>query len=166
MRLGKTKIYSKIYSKIFTMVLFVFTISFHAFANPNQVGIVLGTIAGISLKKDLANDRAIDGAISYTLRDDRTLVLHANYLFENQFAFDVQLPKPFMLYYGLGARLSILDEGPNDDELAFGPRVPVGLTYDFDNPNLEFFTEIALNFDFIPDTDADLDFGIGGRIKF
>ncbi len=52
------------------------------------------------------------------------------------------------------------------ETLPIGPRAPVGLLYNFHNPNIEVFAELALAVDLTPKTDVDLDVGIGVRVRF
>jgi hypothetical protein len=136
------------------------------FAEGNQLGFILGAPTGISAKKELGNDRAVDAALAYSLRKEESLVIHANYLFENQFAFHIQDLATLNLYYGIGGRFAFIDEGKDKDKIAIGPRAPIGLTYDFAQVPVQTFVELSATLDLIPDTDVDFDAGIGARIKF
>ncbi|MCK6594822.1 MAG: hypothetical protein L6Q33_06455 [Bacteriovoracaceae bacterium] len=135
-------------------------------AEGNQLGFILGAPTGISAKKELGNDRAVDAALAYSLRKEESLVIHANYLFENQFAFHIQDLATLNLYYGIGGRFAFIDEGKDKDKIAIGPRAPIGLTYDFAQVPVQTFVELSATLDLIPDTDVDFDAGIGARIKF
>lgn len=135
-------------------------------AEGNQLGFILGAPTGISAKKELGNDRAVDAALAYSLRKEESLVIHANYLFENQFAFHIQDLATLNLYYGIGGRFAFIDEGKDKDKIAIGPRAPIGLIYDFAQVPVQTFVELSATLDLIPDTDVDFDAGIGARIKF
>lgn len=136
------------------------------YAEENQLGFILGAPTGISAKKELGNDRAVDAALAYSLRSEESLVIHTNYLFEKQFALHIQDQATLNLYYGLGGRFAFIDEGKDKDKVAIGPRAPIGFTYDVPTMPVQAFVELSVTLDFIPDTDVDFDAGIGARIKF
>lgn len=146
--------------------LSMFLITQIAFAREYQLGVVLGAPTGISGKMELGGNRAVDGVIAYSLADDLALEVHGDYLVENAHGFNVNAPAPLELYYGIGARVAVIDKGRHDGDLAFGPRAPIGVNYKITNPNLEFFGELALAFDIVPDTNLDLEGGIGLRYRF
>lgn len=136
------------------------------YAEENQLGFILGAPTGVSAKKELGSDRAVDAALAYSLRSEESLVIHANYLFEKQFALHIQDHATLNLYYGLGGRFAFIDEGKDKDKVAIGPRAPIGFTYDVPTMPVQAFVEFSVTLDFIPDTDVDFDAGIGARIKF
>lgn len=131
-----------------------------------QLGVILGAPTGLSGKMALGNNRSIDAALAYSLAHDLGLELHADYLIENAHSFSINAPQPLELYFGIGARFAVIDEGKHKDDLAIGPRAPIGISYTISNPNLQFFGELALILNLVPDTDADLDGGIGVRYRF
>lgn len=131
-----------------------------------QLGVILGSPTGISGKMSLGNNRSIDAALAYSIAHDLGLEFHADYLIENAHSFSINAPQPLELYFGIGARLAVIDKGRHEDDLAIGPRVPVGVSYTISNPNLQFFGELALTLNIVPDSDADLDGGIGARYRF
>lgn len=150
--------------KIFALVITI--LSINILAEGNHVGFILGAPTGLSLKKELGNSRSVDGALAYSLRSNESLVIHSNYLFENQFALHIQDLATLNLYYGVGGRLAFIDEGKDKDKLAIGPRAPIGFTYEVPNLPVQAFIELSATLDLIPDTDVDFDAGIGARIKF
>lgn len=131
-----------------------------------QLGVVLGAPTGLSGKVGLGGNRSVDGVLAYSFADDLTLEFHADYLVENIHAFHINAPSPIMLYFGIGGRVAVIDKGRHDGDLSIGPRIPVGVNYKMVNPNLEFFGEIALDVDVIPDTNADAEAGVGLRYRF
>lgn len=141
-------------------------LSTSAFASQYQLGVMLGEPTGISGKYQLGNNRSIDGLLAYSLGDDLGLVIHADYLFEKARSFNIGEFGPLDLYYGIGGRIVDLKHGKHKDELAIGPRAPIGLSYDLVNPNLQFFAELAVAFDLVPATEFDLQGGLGVRIRF
>lgn len=137
----------------------------YAFAD-NAIGIVLGDPSGISGRASLDGQHSIEGALAYATGDHSGLHIHATYLWDRARTFAVQGGGPIEMYYGLGVRLINFNKGEHDGELAIGPRAPLGLLYNINNPDLEFFGEVSVAVDLTPETDVDLDVGIGVRIRF
>ncbi len=131
-----------------------------------QLGVILGAPTGISGKIYLNNNRSIDAAMAYSLAHDLGLEFHADYLIENVRSLSINAPHPIELYFGIGGRIAVIDKGEHDNDLAIGPRAPVGVTYTIANPNIQFFGELAMILNIVPDTNVDLDAGIGARYRF
>lgn len=139
-------------------------------AGPFGLGLIVGEPTGISAKMYLSKANAIDGAVAWSLGDNDSFHLHSNYLWHKPRAFvldGVQID----WFYGIGVRVITWDKNDKhwqdrDEDFAIGPRVPVGLNYTFSEVPIEVFGEIALALDLIPDTDVDLDLGIGARFYF
>jgi hypothetical protein len=73
------------------------------------------------------------------------------------------------VYYGIGARLKFKDDegrGRNEDDAIFGIRVPVGITYLFDDAPLDLFFEIVPVLDLAPDVELDINAAVGLRFYF
>ncbi len=149
--------------KIIFLLMTLFSMS--TFAN-NQIGFILGSPTGLSYKRDLGNNKSIDAALAYSLRDQESLVVHSTYLFEKEYQFDIEKVATLFAYFGVGLRLAIIDEGKHNDDISMGFRFPLGLTYDLNSPNIQIFSELSAVTNFIPDTDIDFDLGIGARFKF
>jgi hypothetical protein len=64
------------------------------------------------------------------------------------------------LYFGIGARLKL------GDPTRFGVRIPVGVSYIFEEASLDIFFELVPIFDLAPDTDFKVGWGIGIRYYF
>lgn len=135
-------------------------------AKEYQLGAILGAPTGLSGKVVLGNNRSVDAALAYSLADDLDLTFHMDYLVENAHKFSIKAASPLALYFGLGVRLAVIDGGRHDDDIAIGPRLPIGLSYDMNNPNLQFFGELAMILNLVPDTNVDVDAGIGARYRF
>ena len=135
---------------------------------PLGLGVILGEPTGFSGKYwlDANRDRAIDFGLAWSLSDDVGFHIHGDYLLHNysllRDAFHVTKGK-MPLYYGLGARFQ-LGEGHHDDET--GLRIPVGMSYLFADVPVDVFAELAPVVNFIPDTELDLEGGIGARFYF
>lgn len=147
------------------IVVLVFTKTVFA-QEKYELGVILGSPTGLSSKMHLANNRSIDAVIAHSLAHDIDFEFHSDYLIEKAHTFDINAPEPLELYFGIGARLGLIDGGEDDNELAIGPRVPIGVAYKFHNPVLTVFGEAALILNIIPETDADVDAGVGVRYRF
>lgn len=126
------------------------------------VGIILGEPTGASLKYWLNDTMAIDGAFGASSRDDTDFYMHGDVLWHN---FDLipvsqgRLP----LYFGVGGLVRFRDNN-RDNEV--GIRLPVGLSYMFDNAPIDIFAEIAPAIDVTPDTRGEITGGVGVRFWF
>lgn len=137
-------------------------------ANEAQLGVILGSTTGLSAKYDLGGDRAIDGALSYSVESRYGMSLHADYLINNAHQFNVGDVNPLNLYYGIGVRLlDVRDrEYYHNSATRIGIRGPIGILYRTHDPKLEIFGEIAPTLDVIPRTDVYFAVGLGVRFIF
>lgn len=125
-------------------------------------GIIIGEPSGASLKYWFNDTLAIDGAVGWSSHDNTDLYVHSDALWHN---FDLipvsqgRLP----LYFGVGGLMRIRDD--NEDN-QFGIRVPVGLSYMFENSPIDVFVEIAPAIDVSPKVQGEVTGGIGIRYWF
>lgn len=131
----------------------------------NALGVVIGDPTGLSGRMGLDGQHSFEGALASSSGTYDGLHIHGTYLWDHARSFATH-QGPIDLYYGLGLRLISIRHGKYDGDTAIGPRAPLGLIYNFHNPNLELFGELALALDITPKTDVDLDIGIGLRIRF
>ena len=139
-------------------------------AGDAEIGILLGEPTGISAKYWTTGNTAVDVGIAWSFGDGGNFHLHADYLFHNFDFFDVDkgaLP----IYFGIGGRLRFEDDdnalvGEDDDDYRVGLRVAIGIEYILESNPFGFFFEIAPIVDFLPDTEADVNGGIGVRYIF
>lgn len=129
------------------------------------LGVVIGDPTGVSGRLGLDSQHSLEGALAYSSSHYEGLHVHATYLWDRARSFATS-QGPLELYYGLGARLISINKGKYDGDTALGVRSPLGLLYNFHNPNVEVFGELSLALDVVPKTDVDLDVGIGVRIRF
>jgi hypothetical protein len=120
-------------------------------------GIILGEPTGISVKGWISGDRAIDGAVAWSLRSGSYFSLHADYLFHNMDLIHLKKGK-LPLYYGPGLRLRTW----NGDRYCF----PVGLDYLPDRAPVDIFLELVPALDLVPGTDFDISGAVGARYWF
>lgn len=138
------------------------------------IGVMVGEPTGLSLKKWVSEDQAIDAGIGWSFSEYHAFHFHMDYLFHH---FDLlkdegrrdKLP----LYIGIGGRIKLKDHDHHNDrhndhhdETTFGVRVPLGITYLFADVPVDIFAEIVPTIDFAPDTDFDLGVAVGARYYF
>jgi uncharacterized protein DUF3996 len=126
-------------------------------------GIIVGEPTGLSFSLD--NQLILGAAWSF-----RNYVhIHGDYLFIRQGLpeLEEEFSKPFGWYLGAGAKLRVFtrDKDKDDSEIGLGVRVPVGITF-YPLPELELFLELVPGIALFPDTEGDLDAGIGIRYHF
>lgn len=125
-------------------------------------GIILGEPSGVSAKYFLNDTLAIDGAAGWSLHEDSDFYFQGDLLFHK---FDlIHVSKGQMpVYIGGGAFVRFRDER-HDNEA--GIRVPVGISYMFEDAPIDIFAEIAPGLDLTPSTRADFTGGVGIRFWF
>ena len=142
----------------------IFLLATSAFAierNRFGVGVIAGEPTGITAKFMIDDKNAIDGGIGWELSGDNDFHIYGDYLYHLYDLIKVphgELP----LYFGGGIRF--VDRDKKDDK--FGLRFPVGVEYLFENVPLGAFFELAPVLNLSPDTDLDLEGGIGIRYFF
>jgi hypothetical protein len=125
-------------------------------------GIIVGEPTGLSLKYN-----KFAGGIAWSIDD--YLHIHFDYWFYN-----ADLVKRLNWFIGGGLKFKIFDDHDNgrdhdndsdDNSTGVGLRIPVGIQY-FIIPEFEVFAEIVPGIYLVPDTDFDMDAGIGARYYF
>lgn len=136
------------------------------------LGVQLGDPTGVTGRYKLSKENSIDGAIGTGNHDD--LNIHADYLWHHYQLFRIGRAW-FDSYFGPGLRLRDRDKNcrkntncndDDDDGIAIGPRGVGGLMFDFKEPRIELFVELAAVLEVVPDSDGDVDFSTGGRYFF
>jgi len=135
------------------------------------LGLELGEPTGLTGKYFLSADRALDfgigDAFAYGNRDG--FHVYGDYLFHPvSLASTEDFELPF--FVGLGGRIWDFNNN-GDDAVAFGFRVPVGISFDFNNIPLDAFIQIVPILDIYSGYRAhsiypDLNFSIGARYWF
>jgi hypothetical protein len=125
-----------------------------------EVGILLGEPTGLSAKLWTTGNTAFDLGIAWSFGDGGHFHLHGDYLIHNFDFFDVDTGS-LPIYVGIGGRVRIEDE-----DSRVGLRVALGLEYILENSPFGFFFEVAPIVDFLPETEADVNGGIGVRYIF
>lgn len=125
-------------------------------------GIIIGEPIGGSLKYWFNDTLAIDGAIGWSSHDDTDLYVHSDVLWHKFDLFPVSRGR-LPLYFGVGGLIRFRD---NNEDNQVGVRVPVGLSYMFDNAPMDIFVEIAPALDVAPNVQGEITGGIGIRYWF
>jgi hypothetical protein len=123
------------------------------------LGAVIGEPTGINGKIWTGDATAVDFALAWELDNNDAFNIHMDYLWHDYGVFNVtkgRLP----LYYGIGGRM--LDHF----DTHVGMRGVIGLNYLFARSPVDIFFEVAPVLDFVPDTDMDLEAGVGMRFYF
>ncbi|MFO8042154.1 MAG: hypothetical protein R6U25_03030 [Alkalispirochaeta sp.] len=140
--------------KILILLILVLVVSVGTVAADTGVGVILGDPTGISAL--FGNRVAVAAAWSL----DSYLHLHADVWLLNR-----RLVDPLNWYFGVGGKMQVLGNENDSDDLRVGMRAPFGLQW-YVLPQLELFAELAPGVSVIPETDFDLDGGIGLRYHF
>ena len=125
------------------------------------LGVILGEPTGISFKQWLGGATAIDAGLAWSFAAD-DVHFHMTYLIH---AFDwIKSTDDFgnrlNFYYGVGGRARF------ERDSRAGGRGVIGLVYFFKGAPLDAFVEIAPIMDVVPETDFNLNGGIGMRYFF
>lgn len=129
-------------------------------AGDMEVGILLGEPTGLSAKLWTTGNTAFDLGVAWSFGDGGNFHIHADYLFHNFDFFDVDTGS-LPIYVGIGGRVRL-----EDDDSRVGLRVALGLEYIMESNPFCFFFEVAPIVDFLPETEADVNGGIGVRYIF
>ncbi|RZA07439.1 MAG: hypothetical protein EOP11_07695 [Proteobacteria bacterium] len=127
------------------------------------LGVVIGSPNGLTGRHWINEESSIEGSLGWALSGSRFQV-NVNYLFNKMNLIPIG-DESLDLFFGGGLSLRT-KSGKQDGEVVFGPRVPVGVSYTFANPNLEVFAQVALNIGIIPSSDIYADGNLGARFYF
>ena len=148
--------------KYLSYLIFIIIVSASFIHSQNKgfgLGIIVGEPTGVSFKYWTGSNSAFDGAIAWSFINGGALHIHADYILHSFNLIRIESGKlPF--YYGIGGRIKFLDDA------GIGVRVPVGLTYIFDDTPIDIFLEIVPILDLTPKTDFKINAAIGGRYYF
>ncbi len=125
------------------------------------IGFVFGEPTGFDWKYRISEDNALAGAIGFT-GSDRTRV-DVDYLWQSYPFYERDLS----VHYGIGAAMGFGNETRDDffrqNDLGFGVRGVIGLTYMIPRSPVDVFVEAAPVMVFSPPTGVNLDAGLGVR---
>lgn len=122
------------------------------------LGVMVGEPTGITGETWLSERTAFDFGAAWSVAGEDRFDLTADHLWYDFDALDTD-DAPIAVHYGLGGRVGIED----DDEDRFGVRVPVGLTYFVNDARIGLFAQVAPIVDVAPDTNLEVQGGVGAR---
>ena len=148
------------------LLLLTCAIPIISFSKDIGLGIIIGSPTGFSGNYMLSKKHSIDGALAFDLSGDKNLHFHSSYLWR----YPKSVPfndLEFGWYWGLGGKYRTHDNDRDaDDDYRIGARGSIGTNYEFTDVPVEIFAEGSLIMNFLPETDADFDIGIGARYYF
>jgi len=161
----------KIYNTCIALLMLWMTTVVQAAHDGIGVGIIVGEPTGLSLKNWVSEKRAYDAGAAWSFSENESFQLHADYLIHDfTLVKDDPADMRISLYYGIGARVKMKDDddnnGRNDEDALVGIRFPLGVSYLFVKNPVELFLEFVPVFDFVPETDFDLNAAVGVRYYF
>ncbi len=126
------------------------------------VGITIGRSIGLSFKKWLDVNVAINGDIAWSTVKQDEINLRIQYLIHNLTEYEID-DIPLSSYAGGGTRLKLTGSGKDN---RMGIRGTVGTNYIFYPVPVEVFLEASPIFDLVPETTLSFDLNIGFHYYF
>ena len=135
------------------------------------VGLFVGGPTGLALAWRPGGPSYLQGVVGWSIPDER-LALSGDYVWTITELTGAAEPNlVFPIYVGLGGRVRIDGDDDENDKKDrdnwngsyFGLRVPVGIAFTPRNTAIDVYFEIAPSINLLPDTDVDLDGGLGVR---
>lgn len=122
-------------------------------------GVIVGEPTGISLKNWLGRTTAFDIGVAWSFSNEDAVHIHADYLVHKFGVFKVEKGE-MPLYFGIGGRIKF------EDDVKVGVRIPIGTDYFFVEAPIDLFFEVVPLLELAPDTDLDVNAGLGIRYFF
>ncbi len=143
------------------LCVFVLFLSLEALAQKDLgVGFSLGHPTGVTARKWTEEARSIDASMGWSFGRDPNLIMQGAYVFHFKDALYFNDKHPLDAYVGLGGMIDF------DDDIELGARMPLGLSYYFNNREAEGFAEFAPTLELIPKTNFGAQLALGMRIYF
>lgn len=143
---------------LITAIVFVLFGGTAVAADNFGIGAVIGEPTGITGKMFLSDSIAVDATVSWSFVKDK-LYVHSDYLHHFSGLFGGDIPA-LLAYTGIGGMIEL------QDNPEIGVRIPFGLSYTIPETPVELFFEIAPIVLLAPETDAELNGGLGARYYF
>lgn len=148
--------------KILKYFVFIVITANIVFANtPGKLGlgVILGEPTGINCKIWQSEYIAYDAALAWSFGKEGNIHIHIDYLLHNyELIRTVNSYTP--VYYGIGARIK------SKEKVVLGMRFPLGIDFRSRRIPIDIFLEFVPAFNIIPETELDLEGGIGVRYYF
>ncbi len=134
-------------------------------SGPFGLGVILGEPSGLSGKLFLDDRHALDMALDFSLVDDAFYV-HGDYVLHVPELFGKLPGGRWLAYVGVGGKVRLRERRHDSDELGLSVRVPFGVAWMPDEAPIDVFMEVVPGVRVLPDTDPDVDAGLGVRWFF
>ncbi|MFW6312869.1 MAG: hypothetical protein ACOC2N_03205 [Spirochaetota bacterium] len=118
------------------------------------LGFVLGEPSGIAAVSWLGGGNAVDLVGAWSFGGGGSFYLHADYQYHSW------VEQPLSAFFGLGGFVQL------QDDPVLGVRVPLGITYLFQDLPMDVFVEVAPGMALVPGTDFVIGGGLGLRYYF
>ncbi len=130
-------------------------------------GIIIGEPTGFSGKYWFNETSAVDLALAWSFYGGGEIYVHGDYL-HHMHDLLVVTRGSLPVYFGAGLKAKIWSSENKFDEggATLTLRIPVGISYLFDEYPLELFVEIVPGFEIVPDFSFDPGGGVGIRYYF
>lgn len=125
-------------------------------------GIILGEPTGASVKYWLNRKMAVDGAVGWSTHDHSDAYLQGDLLWHKFNIFPIKQGR-LPLYFGVGGIVRFRNDHRDNQA---GIRVPVGVSYMFENAPIDVFAEVAPTLDVTPNARGEVTGGVGIRFWF
>jgi hypothetical protein len=148
-------------SSVVIIIIFIILISGYSLSQDKKMGagIILGEPTGFSFKYWLTEKTALDAGLAWSFVDANAFQIQADYLIHNFNLFNFPEGKlPF--YFGIGGRVKF------SNDVTLGIRVPLGITWIFNDAAFDVFFEAVPILDILPETNFTISAAIGGRYFF
>lgn len=142
---------------LFFILVNIGNISFAQESGELGVGVILGNPTGPTIKYWLSEKTAWDLAIGF----QEDISVHGDILFQSWEVFPQPQKGKIGGYLGVGAKVQ-----EKKKDVLFGIRAVAGINYWTSKYPIEIFFELVPVFELSPNTDTDLEVGIGLRYYF
>lgn len=126
------------------------------------VGVIVGEPTGASVKYWLNDTLAVDGAAGWSFHDHSDFMIQGDLLWHDFELLPVSRGR-LPVYVGAGGQTRFRNDHYGNQ---VGLRVPVGVSYMFDNAPVDIFAEVAPVLDVAPSLRGEITGGIGIRYWF
>lgn len=138
-----------------------------AFAQAREgtgVGLLLGAPSGFTARHWFSPDRSFHVDAGWSLADENKFHVQGAYLWDRPGVIAIG-DETLDFFFGAGASVRT-KSGKKNDDVVVGPRLPGGVSYFLQDPDLELFAQLGLTVGFIPSSDIFLDAAVGLRFYF
>lgn len=135
---------------------------------PIGVGLILIGTPGVSANYQLGPTRSIDLALAWRVQDFNETYIHSTYLWRFPDYYHIDR-FPMMFYAGVGGRLMTEQRDSRREKSGrsfLGVRTAAGTAFVLPAAPVEFFAEAGITLNLVPETEAVVNVGLGGRFYF